>query len=101
MATLTFPADPRRTAPALQTRPDAIDKPIEVPCKARVLKPAQVESWQSSSFDLLSPAGAGPLRDDARPALRRIVQGQAAAARVDRAALSATLPGGLALLLER
>ena len=54
MVTLTFHADPRRTAPALQTRPDAIDKPMEAPCKAKVLKPAQVESWQSSSFDLLS-----------------------------------------------
>ena len=61
MATLTFHADPRRTA--LQTRPGAVDKPMEVPCKAKVLKPAQVESWQSSSFDLLSGLQVRDLSD--------------------------------------
>ena len=35
-------------------RPDETEAPSPPPMRTRVLRPAQVESWQSSSFDLFS-----------------------------------------------
>ncbi|MEO6743134.1 MAG: hypothetical protein ABIN08_01495 [Caldimonas sp.] len=45
---------PQSTGPAALSATQETCRDAPAPTRARVLRPAQVENWQSSSFDLLS-----------------------------------------------